>query len=492
MRIGQSKQDREMMAEARRLFTVEGNARGALDLYYKVLKRWPREPELHTLIGSALIDLGNIADARKHLLKAIDRRPEARSLRQLARTYEVEGRTKETLESLKKALKLAPNSAAIRSAIADAHYVEANYDEALEAISGLIDEDPPDLNVVLTLARIAHRVDMEERAIEVVRAFLERGEITARMEMALRFRLGELLNRAGHYDEAFECFAKANKLRNLEYSAASFSSAVDQVIETWTRERIAELPVVAKPNEMPILIVGMPRSGTSLAEQIIASHSQVAAGGELKDLSDIARSIGAAPQTPPIITDPDVITMQKLTRHGRAYLSTLRKIARGSARVTDKMPTNFLFLGLAQVMLPGARVVHCVRDPRDTCLSCFFQSFSDALAFTNDLSDLGVFYRGYERLMAHWREVLDIPVFDLVYADLVNDLTGVSRELIGFLGLEWEDQCETFWLNPTLATTASLDQIRRPIYTSSVGRWKNYEAHLAPLEQALGGDLVGR
>jgi len=478
------------MAEARRLHTVEGDARGALDLYLKVLKRWPREPELLTLVGSVLVDLGNPMEARKHLLKAIDRRPEARSLRQLARTYEVEGRTDDALDALKRAMKIAPDSPVIRAAIAESYYVDADYDAAWAALEPLLDKEPPDINVALAFARICHRLGREEQGIDVLRRLLEQDGLTERMHMAINFRLGDLLNRTRQFDEAFECYARANRLRNLEYSAASFTSAIDQTIETWTRERIAELPVATKPAEMPILIVGMPRSGTSLAEQIIASHSRVAAAGELRDLSDIARHIGSVPQTPPVITDPGVITSQKISRHQRAYLSTLRKIAKGVDRVTDKMPTNFLYLGLAQVMLPGARVVHCIRDPRDTCLSCYFQSFSDALAFTCDLNDLGVFYRGYERLMAHWREVLDIPIFDLVYADLVDDLTGISKQLIDFLGLDWEDQCETFWLNPALATTASLDQIRRPIYKSSVGRWKNYEKHLAPLERGLRGELA--
>lgn len=486
MRIGQSQQDREMMAQARRLDKVEGDVYGALDIYHKVLKRWPREPELLTLIGSAYLDIGNPLDARKHLLKAIDRRPEARSYRQLARTYEFEGRTKDVLDTLHKALKLAPDSAVVRAAMANAYYVDAKYDQALETIRDLVEQDDPDLNVVLSLARFAHRVGMEDRAIDLIRAKLDAGGITERQVSSISYRLGDLLNRTGRYDDAFKAYETANKLRNVEYSAASYAAAIDQVIETWTRERIAELPTVSKSNDMPILIVGMPRSGTSLAEQIIASHSLVTAAGERGELTDIVRAIGSVPQTPPMIIDPDVVTQQKLSRHGRAYLTMLRKISEGTPRVTDKMPTNFLYLGLIQVMLPGARIVHCVRDPRDTCLSCYFQTFSDALAFTNDLSDLGVFYRGYARLMEHWKQVLDIPIFDLVYADLVNDLTGVSRRLINFLGLEWEDQCETFWLNRALATTASLDQIRRPIYTSSVGRWKNYEAHLGPLEGSLG------
>lgn len=490
MRIGQSQQDREMMAQARRLAMVEGDARGALDIYLKVLKRWPREPELLTLIGSCYIDLGNPLEARKHLLKAIERRPEARSYRQIARTYEFEGRTGDVLDALNKALKLAPDSDVIRAAIANAYFVDAEYDKALDVIRHLVEEDDPDLNIVLALGRFAHRVGLEQRAIELVRAKINQGNLPDRQLSALNFRLGDLLNRTGAYDEAFQAYEAANTLRNLEYSAASYSSAIDQVIESWTRERIADVPTASKPNDMPIFIVGMPRSGTSLAEQIIASHSQVTAGGERSELTDIARAFGAAPQTPPIIIDPGVVTKPKISRHGRAYLTMMRKLAKGAPHVTDKMPTNFLYLGLIQAMLPGARIVHCVRDPRDTCLSCYFQTFSDALAFTNDLSDLGVFYRGYERLMEHWKQTLDIPIFDLVYADLVDDLTGVSRRLIDFLGLEWEDQCETFWLNPTLATTASLDQIRRPIYTSSVGRWKNYEPHLAPLQRSLSGAVM--
>ena len=490
MRIGQSPQDRQMMAEARRLAFVEGDVSGALELFQKVLKRWPREPELLSLIGMCLIQLGNLQEARKYLRKSIDRRPTADAHRYLSRSYVLEGRTEEALDVVDRGLRIAPDDPSLRAAKANALFVKAEYDAAYEALADLLERDEPPMPVLLSFSRLAHRVDMVPRAIDLLRNAIGDDDGNNRNLVSAYYALGDLLNRAGAYDDAFAAYERANRLRNLAFDASHFLNAVDHIVENWTREAVAALPRPTTTSDMPYFIVGMPRSGTSLAEQIIASHSEVVAAGELPDMTQIARSIGCLVGSPPMFVHLDRLSRTAISRGARTYLNAVRKIARGVPHVTDKMPTNFVYLGLIAAMLPEAKVVHCVRDPRDSCLSCYFQSFSDGLPFTCKLSDLGAFYRGYTRLMDHWKKVLEIPIFDLVYADLVDDLTGVSRRMIDFLGLEWEDACETFWLNPALATTASLDQIRRPIYTSSVGRWKNYEGHLDPLLRGLEGDLV--
>jgi hypothetical protein len=185
------------------------------------------------------------------------------------------------------------------------------------------------------------------------------------------------------------------------------------------------------------------------------------------------------------------ITAPALERIAREYLAVLRRAAPAAERVTDKMPVNFLHLGLIALLFPGARVVHCIRDPRDTCLSCHFNLPGDNAHYSDDLATLGRFYRQYERLMAHWKAVLDMPILDVVYEDLVADIEGGSRRLVGFAGLDWDPACLAFHENARIARTASLDQVRKPVYTGSVGRWKRYEAHLGPLLRGLGPAVPG-
>ena len=171
------------------------------------------------------------------------------------------------------------------------------------------------------------------------------------------------------------------------------------------------------------------------------------------------------------------------------YLERLRVIGGAAARVCDKQPTNFRRLGLVARLLPGARVVHCVRDPLDTCLSCYFQNFSGAIGFASDLADLGAYFRDYDRLMAHWRRVLPVPIFDLRYEALVDDRERVTRELVAFAGLPWDDACLAYERNPRAVRTASDIQVREPIYRSSMARWRHYEREIGPLRDAL-GDLA--
>jgi hypothetical protein len=207
-------------------------------------------------------------------------------------------------------------------------------------------------------------------------------------------------------------------------------------------------------------------------------------------LRDIGRLVVALPQRlggtedyPGSVRRLDRATARALADE---YLQRLRQVGGEALRVVDKMPFNFLHLGVIATLLPKARVVHCRRDPIDTCLSCFFQNFAEPHPFALDLAHLGHYYREYERLMAHWAEVLPLPVFKLSYEELTADQEAVSRRLVEFCGLEWDERCLRFNETERHVRTASALQVRRPLYRTSVGRWKRYERHLAPLLEALG------
>ena len=231
---------------------------------------------------------------------------------------------------------------------------------------------------------------------------------------------------------------------------------------------------------------GMPRSGTTLIEQIMASHPQVHGAGELNLIhrmaSEFPSLLGSATPYPQCIAQA---TAQKLERIAQTYLGELQKRGGKASRVTDKAPINFLHLGLIDLLFPGARVIHCARDPLDTCLSCYFQPFSGEYSFTYDLGHLGAYYRLYENLMVHWRQILRVPVFEVRYEELVADQERMIRALIEFCGLPWDDRCLKFYETERTVATASFDQVRKPIYAGSVGRWRRYEAYLEPLISAL-------
>jgi hypothetical protein len=230
----------------------------------------------------------------------------------------------------------------------------------------------------------------------------------------------------------------------------------------------------------------MPRSGTSLVEQILASHPLVHGAGELPDIFQIVNRLQPHDgPTPAYIDDLSVLTRTAVDRSARTYRKALANHSHTARHVTDKQVFNFLYLGTIRAMFPDAAVIHCVRDPRDVAVSCFFQSFMGRVYFANRLKHIGAFYAAYRRVMDHWTTVLDGPVLDVSYERLTTDQEAVSRELVGFVGLDWDDSCLRFHENHRTVETATIDQVRRPMYRSSVGRWRQYENHLAPIMAAL-------
>jgi len=306
--------------------------------------------------------------------------------------------------------------------------------------------------------------------------------------IALNFAAAELLDRVGRYDEAFAHARQANQLVGAKYEPAQVERSVDALIAYFTRRKIQSLPRSTLGDERPVFIVGMPRSGTSLVEQILASHPDVYGAGELEAIFQIAgqaeaRLSGRGFAFPQSL---DGITSSLADELAANYLRPLTALAPAARRITDKLPLNFLQLGLISILFPQARVIHCMRDPRDTCLSCYMTHFSSGNEFSYDLRSCGHFYRQYEKLMTHWKRALDLPILDVIYGQLVEDAEGQSRRMVEFLGLPWDPQCLRFYDNTRYVPTASNAQVRQPIYQSSVGRWRHYDKHLAPLLAALG------
>jgi hypothetical protein len=300
------------------------------------------------------------------------------------------------------------------------------------------------------------------------------------------FELATVYEALGEFDRAWATGVEANHLQQDRFDPAAHKAMVDSVIAAWTADAVSALPRARAETEVPVFILGMPRSGTTLVEQILASHPDVHGAGELPAIQQLVGELQAHDgPTPAYIDNLSVLTQASVDRAARAYLKTLRGQARTAARITDKQVFNFLYLGAIRVMFPRAPVIHCVRDARDTAISCFFQSFMGRVYFANRLEHIGVFYSAYVKLMDHWRRVIEGPILDVRYEELIANQEQVSRQVIEFAGLDWDDACLRFYDTKRTAWTASIDQVRRPIYRSSVGRWRHYEDHLGPIMDAL-------
>ncbi|MFB6261416.1 MAG: sulfotransferase, partial [Thiohalorhabdaceae bacterium] len=309
------------------------------------------------------------------------------------------------------------------------------------------------------------------------------------VQMGMYFQLGGLLDKIGRYDQAIEAYHKANQLKPRSYNRQAQENHFRRIKEQYTAEFLESAPRATHGSRRPVFIVGMPRSGTSLTEQILASHPQVHGAGELEDIGATLKRIpgylGSERAMPEAMAEA---TSEGLDRAAQGYLDRLAELAPAEAqRVTDKMPQNFLHLGAMALMFPEAAFIHTRRDPRDTCLSCYFQNFvAQGLTFAYDLSNLGHYYALYEDLMAHWHEVLPVSLYDLQYEELVADPETKVAELLAHCGLEWDDRCMRFFETERDTRTASYDQVRKPIYTASAGRWQRYADHIGPLVEELG------
>ncbi|MDO8313217.1 MAG: sulfotransferase, partial [Sideroxyarcus sp.] len=310
-------------------------------------------------------------------------------------------------------------------------------------------------------------------------------------KLSLNFALGKCYDDTKDYDKAFPHFLNGCKLKRakLSYDPEAAALQFTQLKQVFSRETIDRLRGGGDPSDLPIFVLGMPRSGTTLTEQIIASHPEVYGAGELPDLLRIAHR-----KTDPATTSfPDnlrYLDHDILGAWGAEYIAGLKQRAPNAKHITDKMPANFFAVPLIHLMLPNAKIIHVNRNPVDTCLSCFTRLFNRKQEHTYDLAELGRYYADYARLMVEWRKVLPANAFlDINYEDIVADQEGQARRLLDYCGLEWNSACLDFHKTKRQIRTASVTQVRQPIYNTSVERWRKYEKFLGPLLDEL-GDLV--
>jgi tetratricopeptide (TPR) repeat protein len=315
------------------------------------------------------------------------------------------------------------------------------------------------------------------------------GQMTPDDEIHLRFALAKALDDAGELGESTDQLFAAAKLKraHVRYDEAETLALLERTAAAFDGERLSTAKGRGDPSEASVFIVGMPRSGSTLVEQVLASHPRVRATGETdhwaRALGTLELECGQRLGAPEALSQ---LSPDQFRRLGELYLGQVGVAADRAERIVNKTLENFRFLGAIHLALPGARIIHTRRDPLDTCLSCFSKLFGDSLPYTYDLGELGRYYRAYEQLMAHWRAMLPEGVLlEVQYEDVIADLEGQARRILAHCGLDWDAGCLDFHQSGRWVHTASAAQVRRPIYASSIGRWRTYESHLKPLLDAL-------
>jgi tetratricopeptide (TPR) repeat protein len=298
----------------------------------------------------------------------------------------------------------------------------------------------------------------------------------------LHFALGKAYLDTGDAAQAFHHLEQGNKRKRAEivYSAETATRLMTQIEERFSAAFLRKMAGSGPGSRRPVFVIGMPRSGTTLTEQILAAHPHVFGAGELRHVQRLADGVEGFPGT------FAELAAQNLHALGQAYLDQIAPLAPGARHIVDKLPFNFAYAGMIRLILPGARIIHVRRNAMDTCLSCYSKLFTGEQLFAYDQTELGRFYRDYERLSAHWRKVLpESHYLEIEYEALIEDVEGQARRMIAFLGLGWDPACLDFHRAQRPVRTASVNQVRRPVYKTSAGRWKAYQAYLQPLRSAL-------
>jgi tetratricopeptide (TPR) repeat protein len=463
-----------------------GRMEESLAAYRRAMALDPNGALLHNNFGSLLRGCGQLDEAAACFRRALELDPRlAEAQSNLGLTYRLAGRPQEARASCLRALELKPNFAPALTTLAESYADTGDFAGAERCFrqAAAADRDSPQAWAGLTRLRKMNRQDgdwlTEAQRIAAL-------PLPPRQEACLRYAMGKYFDDLADYEHAFDNFRRANELTKCTRAAhqpEALTQLVDRIIETEDREWLRRSQITPSGSERAVFIVGMLRSGTTLAEQILAAHPQVLGAGELPFWGSAALTVRSAADHPD--------HQARLERQASLYLSSLASLARGVPRVVDKMPGNFLALGLIHAGLPHARVIHLRRHPVDTCLSIYFQHLESALSYTNDLEDLARYYRNYVRIMEHWHSIFPPGVIlDVPYEALVQDPESWSRRMVEHIGLAWDPRCLSFYSSPRTVITASKWQVRQPITTAAVGRWKSYRAHLGPLMELMAPDPV--
>jgi tetratricopeptide (TPR) repeat protein len=502
----------KLLAKGKKSFE-QGDYAAALASYEELLKADPRQPEALNNVGAIQFKRGSFIEAEKCFRGAISLRPDyPEALSNLGNVLRRRGYLSESESSLRRAIKLKPNyldahcglGATLELAgdthgakgrfrkvlkakphhvdamigMARANAMEGRLEEAGKLLERVLATEPKNVFALAEQANLRQMTQADARWLEAAKTAASSG-IDSYEEATLHYAIGKYYDDVGDFARAFESFRHANdicKAAAEPYDRKARARLARDLMSAYTRDALAESQPGASPTTTPVFIVGMPRSGTSLADQIVCSHPTVRGAGESDFWFNVVNAQDSRARR-------GTLDEQLRTTLADAYLQALKeRVGEEASRIVDKAPVNADFVGVIHSVLPNARFIYMRRNPIDSCLSCYFQAFPLGTNFTFDLSDLAHYYREHQRLIAHWRAALPPgSLLEVPYAELVADQEGWTRKMLEFIGVDWAAACLNFQDTQRVVATASYRQVRQKMYTSSIERWRNYEKFIGPL-----------
>jgi tetratricopeptide (TPR) repeat protein len=462
----------------------------AIEHCEKALALAPRNAEAHMNLANSLGAIERPQDALMHYQHAIAIDPV--NVEAYARTAFMLfhlGRIQEAITQCEKALTIKPDHVDALRNLGVALRALGRMDKAIHSFEKTIAAAPRKAAGLYYTLASSKRMSASDPHFAAMRQLAgEMETFNVENQIGLHFALGKAFADIGDHQRSFQHLLKGNALKRqefVEYDETKFLARFERIREAFSAGLFADKKRVGDPSSVPVFIIGMPRSGTSLVEQILASHPKVFGAGERYELGDLVQGIvgpdGA--QFPEAVAG---MSGEQLHALGTSYVRAIHPLAPEAERITDKMPSNFFHAGLIHLALPNARIIHTRRDPRDTAMSCFSILFAMGHPHTYDLAELGRYIRAYEELMEHWRQVLpEGAMIEVQYEELVGNLETEAKRIVEYCGLEWDSACLSFHKTKRPVRTASVIQVRQPIYGGSVGRWQPYEKELQPFLRAV-------
>lgn len=492
-------QDRTALTGLGHALRAAGRHEEAAEQFRTALAHTPACPDAARNLAQALVELDRLDEAIACYRSVLEQDPSLHAIHAATGTLlRKAGRHAEAIHHLEQAHALRPDDAPIHAALAQLLQEQGHIDAATAHRRQAIALAPEEPSHYLALARLT-KLAPDDPALAAMRALAEREEaLDDRGRMNLHFALGKALADLGRNQESFDHLLKANAIRRrlVPYDEKPVARAAKAVREHFTSEALAATAGTGHPSPRPIFIVGMPRSGSTLVEQVLASHPDVYGAGEVSTLTDTLKDAARRFPAWQVGTPLACLSEQDRNTIAEDYLQRLDRLAidwaadHPPARISNKMLDNFFHIGIIKQLWPNAQIIHTCRDPVDTCLSCFSIPF-DNLDFTFDLGELGRYHRQYQEQMAHWRRVLpQDAILDVHYENIIEDFEANARRIIAYCGLSWHDACLRFYETRRVVRTSSVAQVRQPLYRTAVGRWRPDAETLQPLLEGLGTGIA--
>jgi tetratricopeptide (TPR) repeat protein len=456
--------------------------------YEKVVALRPNDMQARMALANTLRRLDRPDEAIAQYEKILAAAPTfSAALDSLGNTLHELGRSEEAVAYFRRALDIDGSDLRANNNLGRALVALGRSDEARAVLEKSADLTPHKAGCYWNLT-FCKRFTEDDHHFVAMRKLAANTESLSEAELIdLHFALGKAFADVGDQQQSFDHILSANALkrRQIKFDEVKSLEWFDRIRTVFTAELVRDKVGLGNPSDVPVFIIGMPRSGTTLIEQILASHPSVFGAGELPEMGNLVKRVGG-PDGPSYPEFVSTMSADELRRLGASYVEAVQRKAPTAVRITDKMPHNFSRAGLIHLALPNARIIHARRDLRDVAFSCFSRPFTGGHEFTYDLAELGRYCRAYALLMQHWRTVLpEDAILEVQYEELVADLEHHARRLVTHCGLEWDDACLTFYETERTVRTASAMQVRQPIYQSSIGQWRPHAARLQPLLKEL-------